>query len=173
MQEVQPPKKPMAFYYILVLAVMLLFNEMARPYFDQAQIEQVDYGTFMDMTENQQISQVEIKDNQILFTNKDDTQVYKTGLMDDPDLIYRLKDSGAEFSSEIVEQMSPFLSFLLTWLLPRLAINWLFTITSIRIMAIRPILLRMGTMAYAAVLALTVTHGPVPSACLRLTSSRA
>ena len=70
------------------------------------------------MTENQEIGRVEVQNNQILFTNKDDTQVYKTGLMDDPDLIYRLKDSGAEFSSEIVEQMSPFLSFLLTWLLP-------------------------------------------------------
>jgi len=70
------------------------------------------------MTENQEIGRVEVQDNQILFTNKDDSQVYKTGLMDDPDLIYRLKDSGAEFSSEIVEQMSPFLSFLLTWLLP-------------------------------------------------------
>ena len=72
----------------------------------------------MTMTENQEIGRVEVQNNQILFTNKDDTQVYKTGLMDDPDLIYRLKDSGAEFSSEIVEQMSPFLSFLLTWLLP-------------------------------------------------------
>jgi len=72
----------------------------------------------MTMTENQEIGRVEVQNNQILFTNKDDSQVYKTGLMDDPDLIYRLKDSGAEFSSEIVEQMSPFLSFLLTWLLP-------------------------------------------------------
>ena len=84
----------------------------------QRQVKEVDYGTFMTMTENQEIGRVEVQNNQILFTNKDDTQVYKTGLMDDPDLIYRLKDSGAEFSSEIVEQMSPFLSFLLTWLLP-------------------------------------------------------
>ena len=72
----------------------------------------------MTMTENKEIGRVEVQDNQILFTNKDDTQIYKTGPMDDPDLIYRLKDSGAEFSSEIVEEMSPFLSFLLTWLLP-------------------------------------------------------
>ena len=88
------------------------------PWLSQRQVKEVDYGTFMTMTENQEIGRVEVQNNQILFTNKDDTQVYKTGLMDDPDLIYRLKDSGAEFSSEIVEQMSPFLSFLLTWLLP-------------------------------------------------------
>ena len=88
------------------------------PWLSQRQVKEVDYGTFMTMTENQEIGRVEVQNNQILFTNKDNTQVYKTGLMDDPDLIYRLKDSGAEFSSEIVEQMSPFLSFLLTWLLP-------------------------------------------------------
>ena len=118
MQEVQPPKKPMAFYYILVLAVMLLFNEMARPYFDQAQIEQVDYGTFMDMTENQQISQVEIKDNQILFTGKEDNKKYKTGLVNDPELVDRLHASGAQFNQDIKEETSPIVSFFLTWILP-------------------------------------------------------
>ena len=118
MQEVQPPKKPMAFYYILVLAVMLLFNEMARPYFDQAQIEQVDYGTFMDMTENQQISQVEIKDNQILCTGKEDNKKYKTGLVNDPELVDRLHASGAQFNQDIKEETSPIVSFFLAWILP-------------------------------------------------------
>ena len=118
MNEVKSPKKPMLYYYAMALLVLLLINFLAVPWLSQRQVKEVDYGTFMTMTENQEIGRVEVQNNQILFTNKDDTQVYKTGLMDDPDLIYRLKDSGAEFSSEIVEQMSPFLSFLLTWLLP-------------------------------------------------------
>ena len=118
MNEVKSPKKPMMYYYAIVILMILAINFLAVPWLSQRQVKEVDYGTFMTMTENQEIGRVEVQDNQILFTNKDDTQVYKTGLMDDPDLIYRLKDSGAEFSSEIVEQMSPFLSFLLTWLLP-------------------------------------------------------
>ncbi len=118
MQEVQPPKKPMAFYYILVLAVILLFNEMARPYFDQAQIEQVDYGTFMNMTEAQQIGQVEIKDNQIIFTGKEDGKKYKTGVVNDPELVDRLHSSGTEFSQDIKEETSPIVSFFLAWILP-------------------------------------------------------
>ena len=118
MNEVKSPKKPLVYYYAIVILVILALNFLAVPWLSQRQIKEVDYGTFMTMTENQEIGRVEVQNNQILFTNKDDTQVYKTGLMDDPDLIYRLKDSGAEFSSEIVEQMSPFLSFLLTWLLP-------------------------------------------------------
>jgi len=116
--EVKSPKKPLVYYYAIVILVILALNFLAVPWLSQRQVKEVDYGTFMTMTENQEIGRVEVQNNQILFTNKDDTQVYKTGLMDDPDLIYRLKDSGAEFSSEIVEQMSPFLSFLLTWLLP-------------------------------------------------------
>ena len=118
MNEVKSPKKPMLYYYAMALLVLLLINFLAVPWLSQRQVKEVDYGTFMTMTENKEIGRVEVQDNQILFTNKDDTQIYKTGPMDDPDLIYRLKDSGAEFSSEIVEQMSPFLSFLLTWLLP-------------------------------------------------------
>ena len=118
MNEVKNPKKPLVYYYAIVILVILALNFLAVPWLSQRQVKEVDYGTFMTMTENQEIGRVEVQNNQILFTNKDDTQVYKTGLMDDPDLIYRLKDSGAEFSSEIVEQMSPFLSFLLTWLLP-------------------------------------------------------
>ena len=118
MNEVKSPKKPMLYYYAMALLVLLLINFLAVPWLSQRQVKEVDYGTFMTMTENKEIGRVEVQDNQILFTNKDDTQIYKTGPMDDPDLIYRLKDSGAEFSSEIVEEMSPFLSFLLTWLLP-------------------------------------------------------
>ena len=118
MNEVKSPKKPLVYYYAIVILVILALNFLAVPWLSQRQVKEVDYGTFMTMTENQEIGRVEVQNNQILFTNKDDSQVYKTGLMDDPDLIYRLKDSGAEFSSEIVEQMSPFLSFLLTWLLP-------------------------------------------------------
>ena len=118
MNEVKSPKKPMLYYYAMALLVLLLINFLAVPWLSQRQVKEVDYGTFMTMTENKEIGRVEVQGNQIIFTNKDDTQIYKTGPMDDPDLIYRLKDSGAEFSSEIVEEMSPFLSFLLTWLLP-------------------------------------------------------
>ena len=108
MNEVKTPKKPLIFYYVMVFLLLMMLNFMAIPWMAERQVREVDYGTFMTMTENQEIGRVEVQNNQILFTNKDDTQVYKTGLMDDPDLIYRLKDSGAEFSSEIVEQMSPF-----------------------------------------------------------------
>ena len=118
MNEVKSPKKPMLYYYTMALLVLLLINFLAVPWLSQRQVKEVDYGTFMTNDGDKEIGRVEVQDNQILFTNKDDTQIYKTGPMDDPDLIYRLKDSGAEFSSEIVEEMSPFLSFLLTWLLP-------------------------------------------------------
>lgn len=118
MNEVKNPRKPLIFYYGIVMLALVLFNFLAMPWLAQRQIREVDYGTFMQMTENQEIGWVEVQENQILFTNKEDTQVYKTGLMNDPDLIYRLKDSGAVFAGEIVEQMSPFLSFLLSWVLP-------------------------------------------------------
>ena len=118
MKEVKTPKKPLIYYYSIVLLVLMLFNFLAVPYLAQRQIKEVDYGTFMDMTESQKIGQVEVQENQILFTNKDNTKVYKTGIMNDPNLIYRLRESGAEFSSQIVEQMSPFLSFLFSWIVP-------------------------------------------------------
>ena len=118
MNEVKSPKKPLLYYYGIVLLVLMLFNFLAMPWLAQRQVREVDYGTFMTMTEEKQIGQVEVQESQILFTDKDSGQIYKTGVMDDPDLIYRLKDSGAVFASEIVEQMSPFLSFLLSWLLP-------------------------------------------------------
>ena len=124
MNEVKTPKKPLLYYYVIVMLVLMLFNFLAMPWLAQRQIRQVDYGTFMEMTENKEIGRVEIQSNQILFTDKEDTKVFKTGLMNDPDLIYRLKDSGAVFASEIIEQMSPFLSFLLSWVLPIAIFSW-------------------------------------------------
>ena len=118
MNEVKKPKKPLIYYYGIVLLALLLFNFLAVPWLSQRQVKEVDYGTFMTMTEEKQVGKVEVQDNQILFTDKEEKQVYKTGLMTDPDLVNRLKASGAEFSSEIQEQMSPVLTFLLTWLVP-------------------------------------------------------
>ena len=120
MKEVQKPKKPLIYYYGIVLLVLVLFNLLALPWFAQRQVRQVDYGTFLEMAENQEPGQVEVQqqDNQILFTNKDNTIVYKTGMMPDPDLTQRLADSGATFSGEFIQQTNPILSFLLSWVLP-------------------------------------------------------
>ena len=120
MNEVKKPKKPLIFYYVLVLLILLLFNFLAMPWLMQRQVQQVDYGTFLEMAENKELGQVEVQQqtNQILFTNKDNTVIYKTGMMPDPDLTQRLTDSGAVFSGEIIEQADPLLSFLLTWVLP-------------------------------------------------------
>ena len=117
MKEVKTPKKPLLYYYIVALLVLLLFNFFAMPLLARQQVEEVDYGTFMTMTENKEIGEVEIESNQIIFTNKDGSKIYKTGVLDDPELVDRLHASGAEFASEIVEQMSPFLS-ILCWVLP-------------------------------------------------------
>ena len=118
MNEVKKPKKPLIFYYGIVLLVILLFNLIAMPWIAERQIKEVDYGTFMTMTEENNIGQVDVQNNQIVFTDKENTQIYKTGLMDDPGLIDRLHNSDAVFSSEIIEETSPILSFLLTWILP-------------------------------------------------------
>ena len=120
MNEVKRPRKPLIYYYTIVLLVLLLFNFLAMPWLTQRQVQQVDYGTFLEMAENKELGQVEVQqqENQILFTNKENTAIYKTGMMPDPDLTQRLADSGAQFSGEIIEQMSPLLSFLLTWVLP-------------------------------------------------------
>lgn len=118
MQEMKKPKRPMIFYYILVIGAILLFNEMARPYFDEAQIEQVNYSTFMQAIEEQKIDHVEVQSNQIVFTEKEDAKKYKTGLMNDPTLAERLDKSGATFTQDIKEEASPLLSFFLTWILP-------------------------------------------------------
>jgi len=118
MNEVKKPKKPLLYYYCIVMLIVFLFNTLAMPMIAKTQVKEVDYGTFMTMTANREIGRVDVQNNQILFTNKDDTQIYKTGLMDDPGLTERLHSSGAVFSKEIVEEMSPLLSFLVTWILP-------------------------------------------------------
>ena len=119
MQEVkQPNKKPFIFYYMIALIVIILINSLLVPQIVQRAVKEVDYNTFMQMTYDKQIDEVQVQDNQIVFTAKDDKTIYKTGLMDDPDRTQRLYDSGAKFSSEIVEEASPILSFLISWLLP-------------------------------------------------------
>ena len=117
MNEVKTPKKPMIFYYGIVMLVLVLFNAFVIPYLNQYQIQEVDYGTFMTMTENGEVERVEIQDSQILFSDASNT-IYKTGVMDDPNLTERLHASGAEFTREVVEEMSPWLNLLLTWVLP-------------------------------------------------------
>ena len=118
MKEVKPPKKPLIYYYGVALVVLLLINFLLVPLVARHAVQEVDYGTFMTMTENKEIGQVEVEDNQIIFTNKDGSKVYKTGPMNDPDLTQRLYDAGAEFTRDIVEQTSPLLSVVLTWVLP-------------------------------------------------------
>ena len=118
MKEVKTPRKPLAIYYAIVLLTLLLLNLVLLPWMEERQIKEVDYGTFMTMTEEKNIGRVDIESNQIIFTDKDETQVYKTGLMNDTGLTERLYDAGATFSSEIVEQSSPVLSFLIWFVLP-------------------------------------------------------
>ena len=118
MKEVKTPRKPLAIYYALVLLMLLLLNFVLLPWMGERQIKEVDYGTFMTMTEEKNIGRVDIESNQIIFTDKDETQVYRTGLMNDTGLTERLYDAGATFSSEIVEQSSPVLSFLIWFVLP-------------------------------------------------------
>ena len=120
MNEVKNPKRPMYFYYGIVLIVLLLLNMFAMPYLTERQVQEVDYGTFMQMTEKHEIGKVEVEQNQIVFTNKDESKIYKTGIMDDPQLTQRLYDSGAKFSSDIVERMSPLMSFIVSWGIPLL-----------------------------------------------------
>ncbi len=120
MNEVKAPKKNWFYYYTIVLLVIFLFNVLAMPLLNRRSVQEVDYGTFITMTNNKEIGQVQIQDNQILFTNKDNSQIYKTGIMDDPARTERLYASGAEFSSEIIEEMSPLLSIFLSWVLPLL-----------------------------------------------------
>ena len=118
MNEVKKPKKPLLYYYGIVLLVMMLLNFLAIPKLMERQIKETDYGTFMTMADNHEIGLVQVQNNQIIFTDKEGTAIYKTGLMNDPGLVDRLKESGAVFSSEIIEETSPFLSVLLSWILP-------------------------------------------------------
>ncbi len=118
MKEVKPPRKPLFYYYGIALVVLLLINFLLVPLVARHAVQEVDYGTFMTMTENKEIGKVEVEDNQIIFTNKDGSKIYKTGPMNDPELTQRLYDAGAEFTRDIVEQTSPLLSVVLTWVLP-------------------------------------------------------
>ena len=118
MNEVKRPKKPLMFYYMIVMVIILLFNLIAMPWIENQQVKEVDYGTFMTMTEEANIGKVDIQYNQIVFTDKAEEQIYKTGLVDDPGLTDRLYAAGAQFGSEIIEETSPIVSFLLSWVLP-------------------------------------------------------
>lgn len=118
MKEVKNPKRPMAYYYAIVLLVLLGINFIVFPYMAERQVKEVDYGTFITMTEESKIGKVEVESNQIIFTNKDESKIYKTGLMDDPDLTMRLYDSGAKFSSEIIKPASPLMSTFVGLVLP-------------------------------------------------------
>lgn len=120
MQEVKSPKRPMIFYYIIALVAILCINFLLLPALEQRQVKEVDYGTFMTMIDEKQIDSVNIESNQIIFTDKSGDTVYKTGIIDDPDLVTRLHESGAKFSSEIIEPTSPIISFLMACLLPML-----------------------------------------------------
>ena len=120
MKEVKSPKKPLIYYYSIVLLLILIFNLMVAPLIMQVKVKEVDYGTFMQMIKDNNIGSVEIEDSQIIFTDKDEKNIYKTGAMDDPTLTERLFESGAKFKKDIEKTTSPLLSFLLTFILPML-----------------------------------------------------
>jgi len=120
MKEVRSPKRPLLYYYLIALGVILLFNMLVMPVMSMNQVLEVDYGTFVQMAEDKNLGQVEVDEteNQILFTDKDQTTIYKAGMIPDPDLARLLKDSGAKYGGQIIEQTNPILSFLLNWVLP-------------------------------------------------------
>ena len=118
MNEVKMPKRPILAYYILIFLAIFLFNSIFVPMLRENAVKEVDYSSFMTMTENQEIDKVQVEQDKILFTKKDDKQAYKTAIMNDPELIERLHKSGADFTGEIVEAMNPILSALLSWVLP-------------------------------------------------------
>lgn len=117
MKEVNEKKKPILFYYIVALAVIFMFNAIARPYYDSKSVKQVDYGTFMNMTEDEKIADVQIEENQILFKDKDGNE-YRTGVVNDPQLTERLHKANVSFNEVIKEKDSPFTDFLIAWILP-------------------------------------------------------
>ena len=118
MQEVKRPKKPLIYFYVAMILAILVFNCLVAPYLARKAIEDVDYGTFMTMTENGEIGKVQIQQNQIVFTDKEESTIYHTGVIEDPGLVERLHASGATFTSEIIEETSPLATLLLSWLLP-------------------------------------------------------
>ena len=118
MQEVKRPRKPLIYFYVVMILAILIFNCLVAPYLARKAIKDVDYGTFMTMTEREEIGKVQIQQNQIVFTDKDESAIYRTGVIEDPGLVERLHASGATFTSEIVEETSPLTSLLLSWLMP-------------------------------------------------------
>ena len=119
MHEVQKqPKKPLYYYYGVALLILMCFNLLAMPYMAEKQVKNIDYGTFMTMTENKDIGRVEIQSNQIIFTDKAEKNIYKTGPLNDPGLVVRLHDAGAKFEGQIIKQMSPLANILLSWIIP-------------------------------------------------------
>ena len=120
MEQVKRPKKPLMFYYTIVLIILILFNIIAMPYIKEKQIKDVDYGTFISMTEKKEIKKVELQqqDNTILFTGKDGKTIYKTAMVNDPDLTKRLYEADVSFYGEEIDQSSPILVNILSWVLP-------------------------------------------------------
>lgn len=118
MNEVKSPKKPLVYYYVIALIVIMLFNAVVVPYMMEKSIQEVDYGTFIKMTDEKNIGEVKIGTDEIVFTDKDKKNIYKTGTMEDSERVDRLYNAGASFSSDIVKQNSPLLNFILTWLFP-------------------------------------------------------
>ncbi len=120
MKEVRSPKKPLIYYGLIVMAVLLLFNMLITPMIVQHRVKEVDYGTFVQMAEDKDLGLVEVDEteNQVVFTNKEGTAIYKAGMIPDPDLAQLLKDSGAQYSGQILQRANPMLSFLISWVLP-------------------------------------------------------
>ena len=126
MNEVKSPKKPVLMYYVIIFLLVILFNSAVMPAWREQQVKEVDYSTFMNLTDVKKIDKVEVDEDQILFTEKGDTkQTYKTALMNDPQLVSRLHDSGVTFTGQIVDKMNPILSILLSWVLPILIFFWI------------------------------------------------
>ena len=120
MKEVKSPKKPLAYYYVIIVSILLLFNLFFAPSLMRRQVQEVDYGTFMSMIDEKNIGKVEVEDSEILFTDKDETKIYTTGAMNDPTLTQRLYDCGAQFTKEVQKTTSPLLGYFITGILPLL-----------------------------------------------------
>ena len=118
MNEIKKPRKPLVFYYAIAAAVLLLINLFAMPGYMERQIKLVDYGTFISMAEDKNIGLVNIEDNRIVFTDKTEKNIYKTGILNDPGMTERLYRAGAKFSKEIIEEPSFLASFFVSWILP-------------------------------------------------------
>ena len=118
MKEVKPSKRPILAYYAIIFLVIIFFNSLIMPMFKSNEVKTVDYSSFMTMTENKEIDKVQVEQDQIIFTKKGDKQAYKTAPMNDPQLVDRLHQSGADFTGKIVTPMNPLLDFALTWILP-------------------------------------------------------